>query len=226
MVEVSQESPEKSVEIGKNRPINRPLIGGIGQWGEAEAKGLILPGSWRRLPRLAVDYLGDLRTEVGIFGGHGTHALGTVLEHFMKLTTVRNPWRCDKDRVAKVHESVFDRMQGLPGWVPQQHCCEHTLEKWNDAASLQQVSNRHYDEAKVAFDPNAAHPHWLKVTVGELKKAPNTDRFDKPEFYLIVTGWFSEKAKPENKPVPMGCCHRQIFHPKQPGTANFCARIS
>ena len=30
---------EKSVKIGKNHPINRPLIGGIGQWGEACHRG-------------------------------------------------------------------------------------------------------------------------------------------------------------------------------------------
>ncbi len=35
---------------------------------------------------------------------------------------------------------------------------------------------------------------------------------------LNFTSWFSEKAKPENKPVPMGCCHRQIFHPKTKAT--------
>ena len=32
---------EKSVKIGKNQPINRPLIGGIGQWGEVL---MALPG--------------------------------------------------------------------------------------------------------------------------------------------------------------------------------------
>merc|ERR1719491_399350 len=72
----------------------------------------------------------------------------------------RDPGHCRQeagfgDTPIKIHKSVKDRMELVPGWVAPQWCCSN----YDFVNNIEWVSNKAYDA--VVQSPKSSHPQWV-----------------------------------------------------------------
>jgi len=187
-------------DVGGGRP-NPGLAHIPGGWmaDEAVKAGLLLPLDWRTRPEMAINYLDDLSNENAL-DGTGTEFAGIGLEKTLGIATFRNPARCRKELGKEndpilVHQSVWDRMQDSPGWVPLQHCCSK-YEQAMSKTGVQYVGNPHYTVAKAAYNFTRT-PQWFRLSFGSLKNAPLSEAVpSNPDYFLRAVNWHDGSSHP------------------------------
>jgi len=208
-------------DVGGCRP-NTPLARIAGGWmaDEAVKAGFLLPPDWRGRPEMRADVLGDASTENGL-GGVATMLGGVELERALRIATVRDPARCraelgKKDEKVLLHQSVKDRMDLNPGWVPLQWCCKE-VKSAMDKFGIEFVSNDHYDATRAAPRASAA-PSWIKLSFGLLENAVTSEVMaGSPEYFLTLLNWHTESGRkpPELEGARHGCCSPVTAHPHE-----------
>jgi len=143
---------------------------------QAKAQGMLVSEDWAA--GLKLDAQSDVRTDREVTGADSNG------------WAFRNPGYCRQaagfgDAPIKVHKSVKDRMELVPGWVPPQWCCS----TYDFIENIEWVSNPAYDN--VEQGPVASRPQWVRVVLGELKNAKT--RAKNPTWYARVQMWHSSK---------------------------------
>jgi len=178
---------------------------------EAVKAGLLLPTDWSTRPEMAINFMDDVFTENGL-DARGTMFYGINVEQTLRAAMIRNPARCRRELGRQrdpilIHQSVWDRMQGNPGWVPLQYCCPK-FEKAMENIGIQYVGSPHYIAAKAAYDFTRT-PQWYSLKFQILKDAQVSEfLLHNPEYFLKVTNWHSRSSNqpPANAGASNGCC--------------------
>lgn len=197
-------------------------IGGGWVADQAEAAGFLLPVGWRSRSEMEVNYLGD--TMPGLWPSGAFR--GLQFELIQGLGLIRNPVRCRESRDhpfrgqrVLFHQSVADRMQGNPGWVPLSFCCSDFSADLQSVVSY--VTSEHYEARKAG---SLAGAPWLKLTFGWLRDAHPDPSYEtewgSPEYYVKATSWTDEVPLPAGGVGEYeGCCTVVTKHPAKGGEA-------
>lgn len=202
-------------DVGGGYPSKGPSNIALGWMADkAEKAGLLLPGGWAGWEELRPDFEDDVHVERGIAGipdETAEFANGGDFE-------LRDPAKCSSDPAfkrgdqrIKMHKSVKDRMDTVPGWVPLPLCCQ-TVRTEMEKLGINWVQTDHY-YTNMKNLTAAAGPQWIKVKVGQLLNVKGHEIKTASPFFVQVQSWIDDQPLTPGKMAPRGCCTPQRGDP-------------